>query len=141
MPYALLADLTERAGEAEIRQIADHDRNGTADPLVIAAALADTDNKIDGYVSTRNVLPLASVPELVRTWAVSIARYILHRNGAPEHVAQDCKDAIQALKDLAAGRINLPAAAGLTAPAAQSGQVLASHPPRVFTPGRLQGWP
>lgn len=38
MTYATLEDLIERAGAAEIRQIADRDRDGTPDPDVIDAA-------------------------------------------------------------------------------------------------------
>lgn len=142
MTYASLDDLVARAGDAEIRQIADRDRDGTPDPAVVAAALLDADNAIDGYIATKYDLPLPSVPALVRTWAVSIARYGLHRNGAPEHVRQDYTDAIAALKDVAAGRIALPVAPGAAAPTAggQGGSVLGAHPDTVFTPEKLRGW-
>lgn len=140
MSYAALSDLIARAGEAEIRQIADRDRDGTPDPDVIAAALLDADNAIDGYVGARYDLPLPTVPALVKTWAVSIARYILHRNGAPDHVRQDYTDAVAALKDVAGGRIALPVGASDPAPVSQTGQILAGHPPEVFTPQKLAGW-
>lgn len=140
MSYATLTDLIERAGEVEIRQIADRNRDGTADPDVIAAALSDADNVINGYVGAKYTLPLPSVPDIVRTWAVSIARYILHRNGAPEHISNDYKDAIAALKDVSRGLIALPVAAGETAPSSMTGQVMAAHPAPVFTPERLKGW-
>lgn len=140
MSYASLEDLIARAGEAEIRQIADRDRDGTPDPDVIAAALADADNTVNGYVGAKYDLPLPSVPALVQTWSVSIARYILHRNGAPEHVRQDYTDAISALKDVAGGRIALPVGAGDATPVSQTGQVMAAHPPQVFTPQKLAGW-
>lgn len=140
MTYATLADLTERAGLPELRQIADRDRDAVPDADVIDAALADADNAIDGYVFARYSRPLPSVPPVLKTWAVSIARYILHRNGAPDHVVQDYKDAIATLKDVAAGRYALPVAAGETDPAPQTGRVMADHPPEVFTPARLRGW-
>lgn len=140
MPYASLTDLTERAGETEIRQIADHDRDGLADPAVIAAALEDADNLIDGYIGRRYSLPLSAVPALVRTWAVSIARYVLHRNGAPDHVKADHEAALAALKDVARGLVALPVAVGQTAPAAVLGPVIGSHPPEVFTVERLRGF-
>ncbi len=140
MTYATLEDLIERAGAAEIRQIADRDRDGTPDPDVIDAALSDADNLIDGYVSTKYTLPLPSVPDIVNTWAVSIARYVLHRNGAPEHVRQDYKDAVAALKDVAAGKLALPFPSGEDQPGVASGQVKARHPDRVFTPQKLRGW-
>lgn len=140
MPYATLADLIERAGEAEIRQVADRDRDGAIDADVIEAALQDADNLVNGYVATKYAVPLASVPDLVRTWAVSIARYVLHRNGAPDHVEQDYKDALAALKDVAAGRLTLPVAPGEAALSPVSGTVMGSHPPPVFTPDKLRGW-
>jgi len=140
MTYATLSDLIDRAGDAEILQIADRDRDGTVDPEVIAAALSDADNQINGYVAAKYALPLTAVPALVTTWAISIARYVLHRNGAPDHVEQDYKDAIAALKDVARGLIALPVDVGETAPAAVNGTVMAAHPDQVFTPQKLQGW-
>ena len=140
MPYATLADLIERAGDVEIRQIADRDRDGTPDPDVIAAALIDADHLVNGYVAVKYALPLPSVPDLVRTWAVSIARYILHRNGAPEHVATDYKEAIAALKDLARGLVLLPVEPADEQPTSVAGRVMAEHPQAVFTPEKLRGW-
>lgn len=140
MTYATLTDLTARAGEVEILQIADRDRDLLPDPDVVAAALVHASNMIDGYAAAKYDVPLATVPDLVRTWAVSIARYFLHRNGAPDHVAQDYKDAIAALKDVSAGRIALPIPTGSTPLSTFGGQVLASHPDPVFTADKLRGW-
>jgi phage gp36-like protein len=140
LSYATLTDLIERAGEPEIRQIADRDRDGVPDADVVEAALTDADNTIDGYVFARYSRPLPSIPPVLKTWATSIARYHLHRNGAPDHVAQDYKDAITALKDVQAGRYALPVADGETEPQAQTGQVLSAHPRQVFTPQKLAGW-
>ncbi|GAB1477764.1 DUF1320 domain-containing protein [Paracoccaceae bacterium] len=140
MSYATLEDLIARAGADEIRQVADRDRDGVPDPEVVAAALAEADNVIDGYVAAKYALPLAAVPPQVNTWAVSISRYRLHRNGAPDHVEQDYKDAIAALKDVGRGLIALPVAAGAVAPAPSGNTVMASHPSQVFTTERLRGW-
>jgi phage gp36-like protein len=140
MSYATLTDLIERAGDAEVRQIADRDRDMMIDQDVVDAALVHADNLVNGYLAVKYDVPLAAVPDLVRTWAVSIARYILHRNGAPEHVSQDYKDAVAALKDVAAGRIALPVAAGAEPLASAGGEVMASHPDEVFTADRLRGW-
>lgn len=139
MTYATLADLTARAGEAELKQIADRDRDGEIDAEVVDAALADADNTIDGYVATKYDTPLAIVPDLVNTWAVCIARYVLHRNGAPDHVTDDYKAAIAALKDVSRGLIALPLPTGGNEPT-KSGSIQASHPPEVFTETKLRGW-
>jgi len=140
MAYATLTDLIERAGEIEIQQIADRDGDMIPDADVIDAALEDAGNLIDGHIRTRYATPLPSVPPIIRIWAVSIARYALHRNGAPEHVRDDYRDAIAALKDVAAGKIGLPVPDGEVAPAEKLGRVMSSHPPAVFTPTRMRGW-
>lgn len=140
MSYATITDLTARIGDPELRQIADRNRDMMPDQDVIDAALVHADNLVNGYVAVKYDVPLTAVPDLVRTWAVSIARYILHRNGAPEHVAQDYKDAIASLKDVAAGRIALPVPAGDTPLPTSGGQVMAEHPDEVFTAARLRGW-
>lgn len=142
MTYAALDDLIARAGIDEVRQVADRDRDGTPDPEVIAGALAHADNIVNGYSRTRYELPFVDVPDLVRTWAVSIARHFLHRNGPPDYVVTDYKDALAALKDVAAGRIALPVTDNPSGvqPSQASGTVQASHPEEVFTPQKLRGW-
>ncbi len=141
MPYASLEDLLERAGEDEILQIADRDLDGNADPDVIDAALVHADNTVNGYVSVQYKLPFSAVPDLVRTWAVSIARYFLHRDGAPDHVVRDWKEAISALKDVAANRLKLPVGPDEPAPQASSGSdVSIVGPGPVFSAHQLKGW-
>ena len=140
MTYATLPDLIKRAGQQEILQIADRDRDGTPDPDVVEAAIRDGMNVVNGYVAAKYAVPLPSVPDLVRTWTVSIARYTLHRNTPPDHVRTDFEDAIKALKDVAAGRIVLPVEAGEEPPASVAGTIMSEHPPKVFTPEKLRGW-
>jgi len=138
--YASLDDLIERAGEREILQIADRDRDQIADVEVVEAALTNAANLIDGYVGTRYATPLSPVPDLARTWSVSIARYFLYANNRPQEVVDDYKDAISGLKDVAAKRISLPVAEGEQSPTDLSGTTLAVHPDPVFTPQKLRGW-
>lgn len=140
MSYATLDDMIDRAGETELRQTADRNRDGIIDTDVVEAALLHADNTINGYLAARYTVPLSEVPDLVRTWTVSIARYFLFRNGPPEYVAQDYKDAIAALKDAAKGLIALPGSATVDAPVAQTGRVLAAHPDEVFSASKLRGW-
>jgi len=139
MTYATLDHLIDRAGEDEILQVADRDRDDIADADVIAAALGDADDIIDGYVGTKYTLPLAYTPGVVRAWAVSIARYILHRDGAPEYVENDYKTAVAALKDLSRGLVTLPPDVGGET-AASTGGVVSSSPDEVFTADKLRGW-
>lgn len=139
MTYATMADLVARAGEDELIQVTDRSRVGIYDTEAIAAALRDADNLINGYVRAKYELPLEPVPDLVRTWAVSIARHGLHRDGPPDHVVAEYRDALAGLKDVARGVIALPVADG-SIPASATGEVLASHPAEVFSAERLRGW-
>ncbi|TCT37696.1 gp436 family protein [Martelella mediterranea] len=139
--YGALDDLIDRAGEVEILQVADRDGNGAADPDVIDAAFAHAGNIIDGYLAGKYTLPLASVPDLVRTWAVSIARYRLHHEGPPDYVVNDYKDAIAALKDVARGAITLTIADGSTPDAsANGGDYLNADAPTSHAGAILKGW-
>lgn len=141
MPYASLEDIVERAGLDEVLQIADRDMDGTADPDVIDAALVHADNTVNGYVSVQYKLPFAAVPDLVRTWAVSIARYFLHRDGAPDYVVRDWKEALVSLKDVAAGRLKLPVGPDEPSPQPSPGSgVSIVGPEPVFTADKLKGW-
>ena len=121
MSYCSLSDLTARAGDAEILQVADRDLDGVADAAVIAAAIDQAGTLIDAYLSTRYQMPLAPVPAIVTGWAVSIARYVLHRDGAPDYVVRDYRDAVGALKDAQGGRLAVPSATGVLPVAAGSG--------------------
>jgi len=141
MSYASLEDLIERAGADEILQVADRDLDGVADAAVVEAALTHADNTVNGYVRVRYALPFAAVPDLVRTWSVSIARYFLHRDGAPDYVVRDWKEAIAALKDVGAGRLQLTAPEHQPEPqSSPDGRISVVGPEPVFTAENLKGW-
>jgi len=137
--YATLDDLIARAGEDEIRQIADRDRDGVIDPDVIARALEHADNLVNGYVGAKYALPLSPVPDLVRTWSIDIARHRLHYQGPPDYVVKDYEKALASLERVAKGLISLPVA-GVDTPASSSGTVMFSAPPEVFDARGLRGW-
>ncbi len=141
MAYATLQDLIERAGEAEILQVADRDDDGIADAAVVAAAIDAAGVEIDAWLASRYALPLQPVPAIVKKWAVSLARYTLHRDGAPDYVVRDQRDAIDGLKAAAAGRLALPAVGTGIAPAQPStGGISVSSDEPVFTCDRLKGF-
>lgn len=139
MSYATLDDLVARAGDAEIRDVADRDGDGTPDPDVIAAALASADEAVNSYLAGRYTLPLAPVPAPVRTWAVSIARYRLHLHEPPDYVVRDYKDALSELRLAASGTITLVGAEGVPTEAAPGG-IEAEGAPPVFDRRGLAGW-
>jgi phage gp36-like protein len=138
--YANLQDLIERAGETEILEIADRDGDQVADPDVVSAALAEADRKINGYLAVRYLVPLSTIPDTVVGWAVVIARYVLHRDGAPDHVVRDYRDALAELKDAAAGRLALPDVAGIEPDQSSDGATVAEGSEAQFTRDKLEGW-
>ncbi len=140
MSYASQQDLVERAGEAEINEVADRDGNGAPDPDVIEAALFTADERINSYLAVRYRTPLALPAPVVIGWAVSIARYFLHRDGAPDHVVRDYRDAIAELKEAAGGRLAVPDAEGLSPTPSSSGSTSATGTPPAFTRDNLEGW-
>lgn len=140
MSYGALSDLIERAGELEILQVADRDDDGIADPTVVAAALDAAGQTIDAYLGIRYALPLASVPAIVLKWSVSIARYHLHRDGAPDQVVRDYKDALTELRDAGAGRLAIPDLSGAEPPKNGTGGAIGASSPPVFTDQSLEGY-
>lgn len=130
MSYATLDDIVARAGEEEILQVADRDDDGVADADVVASAIATAESEINGYISARYRLPLVQVPDLIKSWTVSIARYHLHRDGAPDHVVRDWKSAMDGLRDVARSLVSLPIVDGGEAPADDAGRVTLVKSPR-----------
>lgn len=132
MTYATQADLVERFGETEIAQLTDRDNGAVIDATVVARALADADAEIDGYLAARYALPLATAPALLTRLAADIARYRLYDERTTEAVRQRYQDATRMLDRIAAGTVDL----GAAAPEADTGAAVAvasRAPSRVFT--------
>jgi phage gp36-like protein len=106
--YCTQQDLIDRFGEEELIQLTDRTIPATAiDATVVAAAIGDADNTINGYLVGRYELPLASnSPELVRP-ASDLARYFLYGNQVTEEVETRKKDAIRYLELVGMGKIKI----------------------------------
>lgn len=107
MSYATRTDLETRFGVEEIRQLTDRYEAGVTGEDVVAAALADADTEIDGYLAAAYTLPLASVPPLVTRLACDIARYRLWRDLAGERVRVGYEDAVDLLRRVASESVRL----------------------------------
>jgi phage gp36-like protein len=142
MPYATQQDLVDRYGADEIRAVSDR-----ADPpldaidaAVVAKALADAGEEIDGYLAKRYALPIAgTVPPVLTTLACEIARFRLQRNIPSEDLSNGYTRAIKRLQEIAAGQFVLQLAG--TEPAG-GGQATAEIevPPRLFTRDTMTGF-
>jgi phage gp36-like protein len=122
-----LSELTTEMGEAP-------------DLMVVEEAIAKADGEIDAYLGVRYSLPLAGIPDQVRSLSVDMALYHLYsrRSVAPLVRAQKYAAAVAFLKQVAAGQA-LVAGAGDTA--GDAGQVEEfSGAPRVLDRDGLSKW-
>lgn len=135
MSYCTQADLIDRFGEAEITQLSDRAGLGSLDASIIAQAIADADAEINGYLSGRYALPLASAPLVMTRIACDIARYWLFGQDATPLVKDRYDQAISYLVKVASGTISLgPDAAG-NEPDTQTASALLQSDARAFDAG------
>jgi phage gp36-like protein len=141
MPYTSLADLTARYGERLLVALTDRGdvATGAIDTSVVDRALADTDAMIDGYLAGRYALPLAAVPTILTDLAQQIAIWKLHVAAADPKIEADYKDAMRALRDIAAGTITLSVAGVAPAGSGSSGARVAASD-ALLTAETLKGF-
>lgn len=109
MTYATQAAYEAAYGADELLQLTDRTGTGEADAAVYAAAAAQADAEVDGYLAGRFTLPLSAVdPEIVRL-ALIITRQRLYISGRPDHVQKDYDHAMARLADIRDGRFQIGA--------------------------------
>jgi phage gp36-like protein len=110
MSYSLKADIQKEISDAELIGLTDDAGAGAIDDAIIAAAIAKADALIDSYCGQVETVPFTTVPDIVAQHSVTIAIYFLYsrRSAIPEARAQNYKDAIAHLKDIATGKAALP---------------------------------
>lgn len=142
MPYATQQDLVDRFGATELVQLSDRadPPSGAVDAAVVAKAIADAGELIDGYLAARYALPIpAPVPALLSDLCGVIARYKLHINEPPERVRKDYEDALKRLREISDGTIILQVAGAQSAEiSADDGPAIAG-PERVFSRDTMKG--
>jgi phage gp36-like protein len=111
MAYCELSDLYVLLSEAEISDLS-ADLGDKPDRAVVEEAITKADALIDGYCEPRYgpLLPFTPVPDLVRATSADIALYHLfsRRTTMPEVRRLKYEDAVNLLKQVAAGRANIP---------------------------------
>lgn len=134
MSYADQQAMVDRYGEGELILLTDRadPPTGEVDAGVLAAALTDADQLIDGYLGARYRLPLAEPPGLVVQWACAIARHKLCTGEPPEWVQKAYAETIAALRDAASGKLVLQVA-GQVEPTAATGGVQVASREQVFS--------
>lgn len=144
MAYATQQDLVDRFGDTELVQLSDRldPQTGTINATIVAKALADAGELIDGYLANRYRVPVAApVPAILLQLAADIARYKLHVNEPPDLVRKNYEDALKRLKEIGEGSFVLQAA-GAEAPESQppAGGVEFSGPDRIFSNDSMRGF-
>ena len=134
MAYATDADIIDLYGNDMLDRLADRDGDGVADAPKVQRALDDAAALIDGYIATRVTLPLASVPAVLKNLSIDIAVYRLATDAGllSEDARKRYEDAIQFLRDCAAGKAAIPQ------PAAPGSNPAEKAPPQT---GILDGSP
>jgi phage gp36-like protein len=113
--YLTVAEMIERIGEQEaVRLTSEH-----VPPAVparndakIEAAIGDSEDEADGYISRRYALPLPATPKVLKTWVAALAREKLHKTRPTPAVEDAANRARAQLKEVSTGVfILLPAEA------------------------------
>ena len=120
--YIRISHLIQRFGEPELIQLTDEHRTGAIDEATVTAAIADAQSEIDSYLATKYSLPLSSeqVPNSLIRVTCDLARYYLYNDQAPETIRTRRNEAVDYLKGIAAGKVDLGITSG-DEPAVNSG--------------------
>lgn len=140
MAYVNSTEMIARFGELEMIQLTDRDNaTGEVDLTVLDAAIADAEAEVDSYISVRYAMPLASVPDIVKSMTADVARYRLYDTEVPEIVEKRYDAALRLLRDVAARRASLDK--DINGNDAQvSNGVKISKPSRVFNDSSMDGY-
>ncbi|EKB22697.1 gp436 family protein [Aeromonas veronii] len=139
--YATKQDLEDRDGSMLYNLALDRSTD-TLNDVWIDEALATADDEINGYLSRRFVLPLPSVPDLLKRQAIVIGFYWLgDRDNQVTKLLQERYDrAIAKVKEIAAGKVDLGLPTPEMPPEGAVGKVeLVQQNERQFTRNSLKG--
>lgn len=149
MAYADIDDLKDRLGLTLYARLTDRQAGQAADNGVAGDIVAEAEALVDSYVAQRYAAPidLTAHPELALTMkarTLDIAEWIAWRtspfvNDIPARVQMLSETALAWLRDVAAARVTLPAAAAPAGPTAQHDGPRFTAQPRAFSANELNG--
>ncbi|MFW6087002.1 MAG: phage protein Gp36 family protein [Myxococcota bacterium] len=106
MAYATAQEMEGLIGTRAYREAADRDLDGSADSAAVDAALAKASSVADSYITKWLPLP-GDPPEALKDAVIRIAHYQLTGETGNEETRKRYEDAIQWLRDVAAGKASL----------------------------------
>jgi phage gp36-like protein len=141
MTYCTLADLALAIPAATLIQLSNDDAEATViDEGVVAEAIRQAEELVDGYLRGRYALPLATVPSIVKDMTVQLARHWLYarrpEGAAPDAVIRGYKTAVQVLEAIRDNKITLGVESGAAAP--EPGEMRVRARKGVFTDSFLE---
>lgn len=117
MAYVTNSDIAERLGNATYVQLADDDGDGQADVGVVDEVRLAAEGEVNSYLARRYQVPIdlaahADLADVIASFTLDLAEYRLHarRPPVPGDVKDKRKQAVEWLKRIADGVIELPAA-------------------------------
>jgi phage gp36-like protein len=121
--YGTATEFEEAFGVPETVMLTNLDTpNATAvNPVPLTRALTDAAALIDSYIGRRYLLPLSVTPQVLIPYALDIARYRLDRIRDREDVRKRYEDAIEWLKLVAKGTLDLGTDVLLNTPVVATG--------------------
>lgn len=131
MNYCTVTDMVDFFGNVEMVRLTDI--NPPHQQLVVDSvaekSIKDAQAEINMYLEGRNLLPLKSIPDVLRRITADVARYYLYSNPKDDHpVTKRYQQRVKQLEGVASGRLSL----GLDA----KGAVQAPEDVVMFSPGR-----
>lgn len=134
-PYLSADEYVARFGKEETVRVTDESRTGNVDAGKLAAALVDATEFAQAYIKRRYTLPLPSVPSILKGIVADLARERLHKMRPSQAVKDNADLARSNLRDISAGRMELPVAVGDQDPVESTGDDYAMTAPSL--PGRV----
>lgn len=140
--YITFDDITDRIPQDHLESLCN--AAGSALTAKVNAVIARAEATVDGYAAAKYALPLPVSP-LPGRWALAIAEHELYALGpggaVPEKIRQAFEDAMKELRDLAAGKISLPAGDDGTEPKQRVGDaVIVQAETPVFGRSKMTGF-
>lgn len=112
MTYVTDQEYLSARGEQETIRITDEDRTGTYDSEKLDAALRASEEEVDSYVGRRYTTPLISVPNLIKSNVIALARERLFGTSPTPAVTAEAERARKQLENIAKGIMVLPSQDG-----------------------------
>jgi len=109
--YCQIEDIRKQVQEDTLIQLTDDNQSGQIDSVIVDEAVIYSETLIDGYLRGRYVLPLASVPEVIKILAVDLTIYRLYsrrfQTETSDAVTEKYKNSIKILEQIQRGIISL----------------------------------